>query len=85
MNTVKTAISLPKPLFEQAEHLAVKMNVSRSRLIAMALDEFIRRYQNRKLLENINSAYEEMSVPPDASHPHDLSKQHHKNILEGKC
>lgn len=62
MPNVKTAISLPESLFEQAEAVAGEMNVSRSRLIALALGEFICRHQNRQLLEKINAAYEE---PPD--------------------
>lgn len=59
MNTVKTAISIPKVLFEKAESLAEEMQVSRSRLMAMALEDFIRRHENQDLLEKVNGAYEE--------------------------
>ncbi|MGB3513263.1 MAG: hypothetical protein WBA93_29430 [Microcoleaceae cyanobacterium] len=62
MATVKTAISLQESLFEQAEVLAAEMKISRSRLIAIALEEFIGRHQNRLLLEKINAAYEDISV-----------------------
>jgi metal-responsive CopG/Arc/MetJ family transcriptional regulator len=57
MDTVKTAISIQKPLFEQAEDLADKLKISRSRLFSLALEEFIRRQENRELLEQINAAY----------------------------
>ena len=43
MTTVKTAISLPASLFEQAETLAGQMQISQSLLIEIALEEFIRR------------------------------------------
>ena len=55
--SIKTALSLPRELFEQGDALAGEMHVSRSRLFSLALEEFIRRHQNRKLLERINAAY----------------------------
>ena len=55
MTTVKTAISLPASLFEQAETLAGEMQISQSFLIEIALEEFIRR-ENQQLLEKINAA-----------------------------
>ncbi|MEW6125525.1 MAG: hypothetical protein AB1757_00565 [Acidobacteriota bacterium] len=58
MATIKADLSLKKSLLEQVEATAREMKVSRSRLLLMALEEFIQRYQNRKLLEKINAAYE---------------------------
>ena len=58
MRTVKTAISLPAALFEQAERLAGEMQISQSFLIDIALEEFIRRRENQQLLEKINAACE---------------------------
>lgn len=84
MATVKTAISLQESLFEQAEVLAAQMNVSRSRLIALALEEFIRRHQNRQLLEKINAAYGEVPEAKEEAKPLDGMNQHHKNIVEGE-
>jgi metal-responsive CopG/Arc/MetJ family transcriptional regulator len=56
MATVKTAISLEDSLFKEVEALAKKMKVSRSRLFALALEEFLRRHQNQQLLEQLNAA-----------------------------
>lgn len=83
MATVKTAISLQESLFEQAEVLAAQMNVSRSRLIAIALEEFIRRHHNRQLLEKINAAYEDI---PQVEEPNSLDgmSKHHQSIVEGE-
>lgn len=61
-NTVKTAVSIPKPLFEQAERLAEELKMSRSHLFGMALEAFIASYQNKMLLEAINQVYTE--TPP---------------------
>jgi len=59
MSNVKTAISIQKSLFEQAEDLARRMNVSRSRLFVLALEDYIHRQQNRDLWAQINAAYAE--------------------------
>jgi len=53
MTTVKTAISLPASLFEQAETLAGEIQIPQSFLIEIALEEFIRRRENQQLLEKI--------------------------------
>jgi len=58
MASIKTAISIEKPLFEQAETLAQQLKISRSRLYALALEDFIRRYESQSLLERLNAAYE---------------------------
>lgn len=84
MATVKTAISLQEYLFEQAEALAAEMKISRSRLIAIALEEFIRRHQNRLLLEKINAAYEDVS-DTEASISINSISGHHRSIIEDEC
>ena len=58
MRTVKTAISLPASLFEQAETIAGEMQISQSFLIEIALEEFIQRRESQQLLEKINAACE---------------------------
>ena len=60
MGNIKTAISIDKPLFEQVDNLAHELNTSRSRIFALAAIEFIQRHKNKKLLEAINSAYDDI-------------------------
>jgi metal-responsive CopG/Arc/MetJ family transcriptional regulator len=57
MESVKTAISIDKSLFTQANALARKMKVSRSRLFVIALENYMRQQENRKLLEEVNAVY----------------------------
>jgi metal-responsive CopG/Arc/MetJ family transcriptional regulator len=57
MATVKTAISIRKSLFEQVNNLAEELEVPRSQLFVLAVEEFIKRYQNRKILETLNEVY----------------------------
>jgi len=67
MENIKTAVSIRKPLFEQAEDLAHRMKVSRSRLFALALEDYIRRQQNRELLASLNEAYADGPTAPETT------------------
>jgi metal-responsive CopG/Arc/MetJ family transcriptional regulator len=59
MSIVKTAVSLPEDVFERAEVLARTLRTSRSRLYALALEEYLRRHEEDLLLERINAACED--------------------------
>jgi metal-responsive CopG/Arc/MetJ family transcriptional regulator len=83
VDTVKTAISIQKPLFEQAEDLARKLNVSRSRLFGLALEEFIRRRENRELLEQINAAYADEPESAELTVQRKV-RQSHRRMVEGE-
>ncbi|MFZ1267183.1 MAG: hypothetical protein WAU95_12015, partial [Anaerolineae bacterium] len=65
VQNVKTAISLPKALFDQAEILARELHISRSRLFVLALEDYIHRQQNRELLAKINAAYADEPNPAE--------------------
>lgn len=83
MAHVKTAISLREALFEEAEFLARKMKISRSRLFALALEEFIRHHQNQQLLEKLNAAYNDVLDPAEESLRRQMRRQH-KRLVEGE-
>jgi metal-responsive CopG/Arc/MetJ family transcriptional regulator len=83
MQSVKTAISIQESLLEQAESLAHNMKISRSRLFALALEDYIHRQQNRELLAQINAAYAD---EPDLSEQTLLrnARRTHRQIVEGE-
>jgi len=83
MTSIKTAVSIQKDLFDQAEILAHEMNVSRSRLFVLALEDFIRRYQNQRLLREINAAYEDKQEASDTIYLRKMRRQH-RQIVEGE-
>jgi metal-responsive CopG/Arc/MetJ family transcriptional regulator len=80
MASVKTAISLQKPLLDQVDELARKMDISRSHLFALATEEFIKRRKAQELLKAINDAY----VEPDPEEELVLKKMqsHFKKLVE---
>jgi len=54
---MKTAISLPDPLFRSADGLARRLGMSRSRLFATAVAEFIAKHRTDKVTERLNEVY----------------------------
>jgi predicted transcriptional regulator len=59
MPNVKTAISLEPNLLFQVGELATSMNVSRSRVFALAVEEFVKRRRSEQLTQQLNDAYAE--------------------------
>ena len=76
MASIKTAISLQGSLLEQVDALARELDVSRSRLFVLAVEEFIQRHKNQELLEAINAAYDDS---PDAEEQAVLQKMRHQH------
>jgi metal-responsive CopG/Arc/MetJ family transcriptional regulator len=54
---VKTAVSLPDDLFRQAEAAAKKLRMSRSKLYATAISEFLDRRHSESITERLNKFY----------------------------
>ncbi|MBE9015000.1 ribbon-helix-helix domain-containing protein [Chroococcidiopsidales cyanobacterium LEGE 13417] len=54
---MKTAISLPDAIFEQAEALAHQLGISRSELYTEALKAYLRRYNKEQILVKLNEVY----------------------------
>lgn len=83
MPTVKTAVSIEESLFAQAEALAREMNTSRSRLFALALEEFVRSHRSRQIRERIDAAYAGAPDPAEQALQRRMRRQH-KRIVEGE-
>lgn len=83
MAQIKTAVSLDKSLYEQIDILARKMKVSRSRLFAMALDDFLKRHENEQLLEDINRAYRDKPDQAQQTLRQGMRRLHRK-VVEGE-
>jgi metal-responsive CopG/Arc/MetJ family transcriptional regulator len=66
---MKVALSIPDELFESAEMVAKRLGVSRSRLYAMTLADFLAKHRGRKVTDRLNAVYgsEESRLEPSAS------------------
>ena len=60
--TIKTVISIQKPLFDQAESLAKQLNISREHLLELALDDFIKSQQGYPVVTAASQVGEKRAV-----------------------
>ena len=56
---MKTAISLPDPLFEEGERAARRLGMSRSELYATALEAYLREHSAEQVTQQLNALYAE--------------------------
>ncbi len=63
---MKTAISIPDSLFEAAEQFAKRMGLSRSKLYAVALQEYLQAHKRDKITKQLDAVYadEDSSLDP---------------------
>jgi metal-responsive CopG/Arc/MetJ family transcriptional regulator len=54
---MKVALSVPDDLFESAEALGKRLGVSRSRLYATALADYVARHQGRTITARLDAVY----------------------------
>ena len=59
MPAVKTAVSMDEELFRQVEETAQEMKVSRSRVVVLALRDYLKRRERRRITEQLNAVYGE--------------------------
>ena len=83
MHAIKTAISIEKSLFEQAEQMARTMKVSRSKLFVIALQDFIEHQKNKDMLAQINAAYADEADTTEETLRRQ-SRRQHRRIVEGE-
>jgi metal-responsive CopG/Arc/MetJ family transcriptional regulator len=62
---MKTAISLPNSVFEEAETLAQQLGLSRSELYTKALQAYLTRYNRDQILLKLNQVYSKESSELD--------------------
>jgi metal-responsive CopG/Arc/MetJ family transcriptional regulator len=62
---MKTAVSIPEDVYAEAEDLARRLEVSRSRLYTDALREYIARHDPDTTTELLNRVYDEIDSAPD--------------------
>ncbi len=64
---MKTAISIPDPLFHSADALAQRMGISRSKLFADALASFVVAHDDRTVTRELDALYTKTPAQLDAA------------------
>ncbi len=75
---MKTAISIPDPIFQAAENMAHRLGVSRSELFSNAISEYMKRHKYQDVTESLNKVYRETDSKLDEK----LALMQRKSIQE---
>lgn len=62
---MKTAVSIPNPLFEAADELAARLGLSRSELYSRALSDYLEKRLERRITEKLDKVYSSTSSKLD--------------------
>lgn len=74
---MKTAISIPDDVFEEAERLAEELQTSRSKLYSRALREYVTRHAPDRVTEAMNRVLDEVGSEVD-----EFSQRAARRVLE---
>ena len=76
---MKTAISIPDPIFQAAENMAHNLGVSRSELFSTAISEYMNNHKYQNVTESLNQVYEGNDSKLDAGlaamHWHSIERE----------
>ena len=82
--TIKTSISIPETLSNQAEILAQHLKISRNHLFGIAIETFIRNYQSQTLLDEMNKTAQDQPDPNEQSRSSCQDAKPATQIAEGR-
>ena len=80
--TVKIEVSLSSTLFEEVESLARELEMSRSELLSIAVQEYIERRETRRMMAALNEVHGD---PPGEEELAVLRqmREHHRKLMRG--
>ena len=79
---MKTAISIDDDLLREADDAARAMGVSRSKVISLAVGEFLRRQREAQMLQTLNEVYGGGPDPGEAKLVRSLKKRVGRTIRD---
>ena len=62
---MRAIVSIPGPLFREAERLRKKLKISRSELYLEALERYLRKHQQSKVTRRLNEALKDVDTRLD--------------------
>jgi metal-responsive CopG/Arc/MetJ family transcriptional regulator len=62
---MKTALSIPDEIFREVEKFAKEHHYSRSEVFVIAVKEFLKKLESKRLLDALNDAYSEVESPEE--------------------
>ena len=83
MATVKTAISIQESLFDRVNDLAEELQIPRSQLFTLAVEEFIKQHENRSIFKALNEVYDD-ALNPDEETLQEGMRWRQRQLVEGQ-
>jgi len=83
MAAVKTAISIDRQLLKRVDGVSRELDLSRSRVIALAAADFVEKFENARLLRAMNDACGAAEPEAEATHRRRMKKKH-RTLVEGE-
>ena len=80
MPGVKTAISLDEELLIKVNRLSNDLHVSRSKVFAMAVQDYLKKQENQSLLAQLNEAYEDFPSEEEREISKSMQIKHNKMV-----
>ena len=80
MPGVKTAISLEENLFNEVNKLAAELHVSRSKLFTLAVKDYLKKQESKKILAQLNAAYGDSSSKEEREISKSMLEKQHKIV-----
>ena len=84
MHAIKTSISFEPELFRYTDQVAHELNLSRSKLVALALESFFVQMENKRLFEKINAAHADGPDPAEHALLNQIRQQQRPRV-EFQC
>ena len=82
MAYVKTTIPIQETLLKKMDDMAQQLDISRSRLFALAAEDYLQRHQNQELLQAINAAYDDLPDLAEETHRQQMRRQHRQMVVD---
>jgi hypothetical protein len=83
VSTITTAICIPQSLLDQVSALAEELQMHRSKVVALAVEELITKHENLRILAALNEFYEDAPDPDDEA-LHQARQRQQRGVVEGE-
>ena len=84
MAYIKTAISIDEDVFKDVQRVIHKIHISRSRLFEIAARDWLKKQQQKLLIQQINSAVEQDTFDEQDRRQMELMRDHQRKLVQGK-
>ena len=84
MAHIKTAISIDENVFKDVQRVTHMIHISRSRLFEIAVRDWLKKQQQKLLIQQINSAVEQDTFDEQDHRQMELMRDHQRNLVQGR-